>query len=227
MKAIGIFGGTFDPVHYGHLRTALEVKDFFSLNEVRLLPSVNPPTIGKLSSIITPGKFRIQMLRAALEKQDNLVLDDREFTHRSLKALQGPNFDKPVFTFDTLRTIRDENESSSICFILGMDAFSAFHTWHKNNEILKIANLIIIPRWVNDFSNSDNLIMSNWKTYLTKDINNIKNKAYGHIFKLPISRLDISSSQIRQQVKKGISPRYLLPEVVLDMVLSSKYYDRN
>jgi|TARA_B100001250_G_scaffold81449_2_gene67174 nicotinate-nucleotide adenylyltransferase len=227
MKAIGILGGTFDPVHHGHLRTALEIKNFFSLNEVRLLPSVNPPTIGKLSSIITPGKFRIQMLNAALEKQDNLVLDDREFTHKSLKDLQGPDFDKPVFTFDTLRTIRSENKFSSICFILGMDAFSTFHTWHKNNEILKIAHLIIIPRWGNDLSNSDDLIMLNWKKYLTEDINDIKNKTYGHIFKAPISRLDISSSQIRQQVKNGISPRYLLPKAVLDMVLNLKYYDRD
>ena len=224
MKNIGILGGTFDPIHYGDLRIAIEVKHLLSLSEVRLVPSANPPTLGKPSSLITPANYRLKMVKVALENQNDLVLDDREFTHSFLKQLQGPNSDAPIFSFHTLKTIREENELASICFILGMDVFSLFHTWYKSEEILKIANLIIVPRWGQQTLISDDSVISYWKNYMTKDISKIKNNTCGYIYTAPIGRLDISSSMIRDHFKNGINPKYLLPEDVLDLILNSKYY---
>src|SRR5262245_20791089 len=132
MQPIGLFGGTFDPIHHGHLRTAFELWQSLQLAEVRFLPTGSPPhRVEALAS----SEVRLDMVRAAVAGQPAFVVDDREVRRAGVS-----------YSFDTLAELRAEFPDRSLCLLLGMDAFLGLPNWHRWRELLDLAHVVVAHR---------------------------------------------------------------------------------
>ncbi|MEN8178257.1 MAG: nicotinate-nucleotide adenylyltransferase [Pseudomonadota bacterium] len=206
---IGIFGGTFDPIHFGHLRTALEVMQGAGLDEVRFIPlhqavHREQPVVG--------GRVRLRMIKAAIRGQPGFVADDRE-----LKRL-GESY-----TVDTLGSLRAEFSDRSICLIVGGDAFRQFLTWHRPLEILDLANLIVMQRPGHNDLN-DPALQTLMNERAADQAEQIRYQPAGKIFFQPVTQLEISATRIRTLIAEGGSARFLMPEPVLKIIQKENLY---
>ena len=209
MSPIGIFGGTFDPIHYGHLRTAFEMLQALRFDEVRFIPSGDPPHRGKTYA---GAPLRLEMVAAATQREDRFVVDDREL-HR----------DGPSYTVDTLASIRQEQADAALGLILGMDAFLGLCSWHRWEEILGLANIVVAhrPGWrAPDIGPLGELIAEHG----THRVDDLHENAAGCIHIHAVTQLEISSTEIRDLVVAGRDPRFLMPDVVRDIILNSNCY---
>ena len=132
MGPIGIFGGTFDPIHYGHLRTALELQEMLDLASVHFVPAATPP---HRETPMTDGKVRMRLVKAAIRGEKGFVADDRELRRAG-----------PSYTIDTLASFRAEFPRRSLCLLLGMDAFLGLPAWHRWRELLDLAHVVVAHR---------------------------------------------------------------------------------
>ncbi|MES9833947.1 MAG: nicotinate-nucleotide adenylyltransferase [Candidatus Thiodiazotropha sp. L084R] len=205
---IGIFGGTFDPIHYGHLRTALDVMQAVGLEQIRFIPLHGP--VHRNPPQASPG-VRLQMVEAAISGQDGFVADDRELKRAG-----------PSYTVDTLLDLREAFPDQTLCLLMGMDAFSGFPNWYKPDEILELAHLIVMRR-----PGEDQLSLAS-QNLLNKDqgpdISMVNQQSAGVILLQTVTQLDISSTRIRSMLSQGNLPRYLLPEAVLELVVEQELY---
>jgi len=197
---IGIFGGTFDPVHLGHLRTALDVYEALTLDELRFIP------LGQAvhrDQPQTPARQRLTMLQAAIEGQAGFVVDEREL-----------NQPKPSYSVHTLQSLRDDlGDETPLCLLLGRDAFLGFSDWHQPEKILQLAHLVVMDRPGHDLP-GEGALSDLMQGRVTIEVANLKQKPGGHILFQPVTRLAISSSDIRQRLADGRSIRWLVPERV-------------
>ncbi len=132
-RRIGIFGGTFDPVHNGHLRTALEVAELLAFDELRLVPASVPPHRG---APLATAAERLRMLQLAADAHPGFVVDDRELVRGGAS-----------YTIDTLRSLRAElGETVRLCLIVGMDAFAAIDTWKEWRALGDHAHIVVVQR---------------------------------------------------------------------------------
>ena len=129
---MGIFGGTFDPIHYGHLRTAFELWQSLKLAEVRFLPTGIPP---HRERTLADAALRVEMVRAAVADQPAFVVDDREVRRAGAS-----------YTVDTLTELRAEHPHRSLCLLLGMDAFLGLPAWHRWRELFELAHVVVAHR---------------------------------------------------------------------------------
>ena len=132
MRPIGIFGGTFDPIHYGHLRTALELKALLDLDKVHFVPCANPP---HRTAPMSDGALRLRMVEAAIRDEPKFVADDRELKRAGVS-----------YTIDTLASFRAELPGRSLCLLLGMDAFLGLPQWHRWRELTTLAHIVVAHR---------------------------------------------------------------------------------
>ena len=218
---IGLFGGTYNPVHFGHLRSALEVKEGFELDEVILIPAALPPH--KLSGEVAEAADRLLMLRLALEDTAGLKLSDVE--------LKRPG---PSYTIDTVqyfkRTLPPE---SRIFLIMGLDAFLEIDTWKSYEELLQQVPFIIINR-PKAGSEAYGFRREALKDYLKATISAdyafvesrrgfcCPNKQPVYVFE--VTALDISSTAVRRLIKKDRSVEYLMPQKVAEFIKSKGIY---
>ncbi len=200
---IGIFGGTFDPIHFGHLRTALEVQQTLGLTEVRLIPLQNPP---HRDPPIATTQQRLEMIAAAIAAEPKLQLDTREIER------EGESY-----TVHTLRSLRDELGDTPICLIIGSDAFRDFPAWHKPGEILQLAHVVVMQRPGEEHPDL-------YPERLTTSIEELTSNSAGHIWLQEVSQLQISATKIRELLQQGRSPRYLLPAPVLEIIEQQGIY---
>ena len=200
---IGILGGTFDPIHFGHLRTALEVQQALDLDEVRLIPLRDPP---HRSPPGAPAGQRLAMVQAAAADESFFRVDDREL-RRSGKS----------YTLETLQSLRIELGETPLCLIMGSDAFRGFPAWHEPGQILETAHLVIMRRPGEDPP-------SPYPDRVVPTPETLRSHKCGSILFLEVSQLEISSTRIRRLVSEGRSPRYLLPDPVLDIIREHKLY---
>ncbi|MCW8903039.1 nicotinate-nucleotide adenylyltransferase [Sedimenticola sp.] len=200
---IGILGGTFDPIHYGHLRTALDVQQTLGLEEIRLVPLRDPPH--RAHPTLSPAD-RLTLLHAAVDDNPLFRVDTREL-ERSGKS----------YTLDTLRSLRSEQPGDNFCLLLGSDAFNGFHTWHRPDEILKLAHLVVMQR-------PGEAEPAHYHEHLTHNPAALKQQAAGLILPLPVTQLEISATGIREMLGQGKSPRYLLPDAVLELIRQKRLY---
>ncbi len=212
MQPIGLLGGTFDPIHFGHLRIALEVREATGMEQVRLVPAAQPPHRE------TPGvtaEQRLEMVRAAVADEPALCVDDRELRR-----------DGPSYTVDTLAELRAEFPRTPICFILGSDAFQSLDSWHEWQRIFELAHLVIAarPGWRQD--ESSELGRQLGPRFVDK-AEQLTQRVAGSIFSCPVSQLAISATGIRRLLATGRNPRYLLPDVVLDLIYRNELYQRS
>ncbi len=129
---VGVFGGTFDPVHHGHLRTALEVLEGCGLEQLRLVPALVPPHRPQPRA---PAPLRLEMLRRAVAGEPRLVVDDRELRRGG-----------PSYTVDTLAELRAAVGTRPLCLVLGADAFLGLPGWHRWRELFALAHLVVVER---------------------------------------------------------------------------------
>jgi nicotinate-nucleotide adenylyltransferase len=207
---IGILGGTFDPIHFGHLRPALECRQALNLTQVRFIPlnvAVHRP------QPFATAAQRLQMLAVAINEHADFVLDTRE--------LERPG---NSFSFDTLTALRFEyGAQMPLCLLIGADAFAGFLTWHRPHDLLQLAHLVIMARPGCAPSTAPALLALE-RQHGTADPAALAAAPAGHIFRQTVTPLAISSTQIRQLVARGLSPRYLLPDPVLALIEREQLY---
>ena len=196
---IGVLGGTFDPIHYGHLRLALEVREALDLSEVRLVPNRTPPH-RDLPCI--DGARRAAWIKRAIGQNPELVLDSSELER-----------DSPSFTVDTLAAMRVERPDTPLCLILGMDAFAGFLQWREPERVLELAHLVLVPR--PDIQVALGLTLSNWLSERSvRDPARLSATRGGRIYQCTVTPLAIASRQIRALAASGRDARFLLPDAV-------------
>jgi nicotinate-nucleotide adenylyltransferase len=204
MNTIAIFGGTFDPIHNGHIQTSIAIQKQFNFDSYRFMPckspAIKPPTTASTAQ-------RVTMLELALQKYDEFTIDLREV-----------NRETPSYMVETLDSLRKEFIEASITLIIGYDAFLSLPKWHQGEEILKLANLLIINR--DDF-NSD-LIPNSLKTLIeihkVTDKKGILDKKQGVVETFNAGAYPISSTKIRYALKKQLNVSQLVPEEVYNYI---------
>jgi nicotinate-nucleotide adenylyltransferase len=206
---IGILGGTFDPIHYGHLRTALDVMQSLQLAEVRFIPLRNPP---HRDQPFTPAEHRLAMVEAAIADQPGFRIDARELEREGT-----------TYTIDTLHSLREELGDIPICLLLGTDAFLSLPGWHRPQEILELAHLVVMQRPGETEPHSAPLdkLMEGRHADSTDELNASPG---GRTLFQTVIQLEISATAIREMVRGGNSPRYLLPGPVLEIIDQQKLY---
>lgn len=209
MSPIGIFGGTFDPIHYGHLRTAFEMLQALRFGEIRFVPSGDPPHRGETYA---PAPLRLEMVRAATANEPSFVVDDCELQRNG-----------PSYTVDTLAAMRQEQPDASMGLILGMDAFLGLTSWHRWDEILNYAHIVVAhrPGWRAPDIGPLGELISEHGTHRIEDLHEHRNQRI-HIH--AVTQLEISSTEIRDLVSAGRDPRFLMPDVVRDVIVNSSCY---
>ncbi|HSX85238.1 MAG TPA: nicotinate-nucleotide adenylyltransferase [Cellvibrio sp.] len=208
-KTLGIFGGTFDPIHIGHLRMALEIKQQLHLDEMRLVPCYLPPHRP------APGataEQRVAMLTRALCDCAELVLDERELQRNKLS-----------YTYDTLCELRAElGEQASLCLCMGMDSFASLDTWHNWGQLLQLAHITVVarPGW---FLPESGVIAELLQMH-RNNTDVIAQQAAGAIVVLEQRLLPISATDIRAQVRAGNSPQFLVSDGVWNYIRDQQLY---
>ena len=213
MPAIGILGGTFNPVHYGHLRMAQELADILNLDSVRFIPAANPPHKDKPS---ISAEQRAAMVALAIAGNDAFVFDDREL-HRTGAS----------YTLDTLQSLREEfGKDTSITLFMGSDAFTKFDTWHCWQEIINHCHIALVQR--PQLRSHDQKLSKSLETFLhnhySENSDDLHNQSSGFITMRQITALDISSTAIRHALQHGDSVRYLMPDNVIDYIQQHQLY---
>ena len=209
MKPVGVFGGTFDPIHFGHLRTAFELLHALRLAEVRLVPAGNPPHRGVP---LCDAWHRLDMVRAAVADQPGFVVDDREVRR-----------DGPSYTVLTLRELRDEAPGRPLCLLLGMDAFLGLPQWHEWRSVLDLAHVVVAhrPGWTAPDAGTLGELLAERGTQRVEDLHE---SAAGRIHVRPVTQLEISSTDLRDLIVAGEDPRYLLPDAVRALIRDTGCY---
>jgi nicotinate-nucleotide adenylyltransferase len=202
-EKIGIIGGTFNPIHIGHLRSAEEVREAFGLERVIFIPSASPPHKDKGN--IIDARHRYKMVRLAVAKNPYFFASDIEIKRRGTS-----------YTVDTLRYIREKGvDGINIYFILGIDAFLEIETWKEARELFGLADFIVTNRPNPESPNQKLIIPKKIEGAFRKTDKNIFTHKSGHrIYYQEISALDISSSNIRERIKSRKSIRYLVTDNV-------------
>lgn len=195
---LGIFGGTFDPVHFGHLRPALDVKQALGLEQVRFLPNSVPP---HREQPWLDAVTRKSLLELALQEMPGFDLDCRELER------EGKSY-----MVDTLASLHEDFPDHHLCLILGMDAFSGLHQWHQWRRILDLCHIVVTGRPGFDWPSAAEL--QALEACRSSDADELKQAETGLILLQSVTQLDISASEIRKQLQAGLDIRYLLPEAV-------------
>ena len=209
-SAIGILGGTFDPIHYGHLRTALDLQQSLNLSEIRFIPCKQP--VHKAMPTISTTD-RIAMLKLATQDQKGFVIDTCELDRAT-----------PSYMIETLATLRAELPTTPLCLILGFDAFLGLPTWQEWEQLSEFAHFIIVKRGV-DTAITDKKLLPWVKKQEIHDPQLLHEKLAGYIlFQKLNTELKISATGIREQIKRGLNPRYLLPDAVLAYIDTHRLY---
>jgi nicotinate-nucleotide adenylyltransferase len=210
LNPMGIFGGTFDPIHYGHLRSAFELLEAIELSEVRFLPAGNPP---HRDSTYADARTRVALVRAAIDGEPRFILDDRELRR------EGPSY-----SVDTLLDLRAEFAHRSLCLVVGMDAFLGLPQWHQWREILELAHLVVAhrPGWQAPQSGALGELLADRGTARPQALHETR---AGRVYIRAVTQLEISSSAIRELVRAGRAPRYLVPDPVCRLLAESGCYN--
>lgn len=206
---LAVFGGTFDPVHFGHLRVAWEAAEFLAA-EVRMMPANVPP---HRPQPVASAEQRLAMLRVALKNQDRLILDDRELRR------EGPSY-----TVDTLIDLRKEvGQKRAVVMLVGADAWSGLASWHRWKDLFELAHVGVLTRAGHEAHESPELarFVSARRIGRVTDLNR---SAAGLVIDVPVSALEISATRIRNDLAAGREPRFLVPsELLADSALLEPY----
>jgi nicotinate-nucleotide adenylyltransferase len=206
---IGIMGGTFDPVHFGHLRAAVEVKEVLALDELRLVPCREPP---HRPMPVAAADMRLLMLKRAISNEPGLLVDSRELERSD-----------PSYTVETLHSMRKDFPSEKLGLILGIDAFRGLQSWYRWQELPKLAHFIVLHRPGYLPKIPEALSRLNLFRFLER-AEDFKEYATGCVVFQKVSQLEISSTAIREIIRQNKNPRFLLPDPILEIILEQHLY---
>ena len=216
---IGLFGGTFNPVHWGHVRTAAQLQKTLGMERVIMVPAGIPPH-RDLPDV--DAQTRLEMVEAAVKAQlamepGRIEVDDRELRRSG-----------PSYTVDTLKAYREQFPQQSIAFIVGADAFLQLHTWHEWQKIFEYAHLIVVHRPGWSLEKVDELLPDVLRPVVVArsvtDPGLLQKQLAGLLLCLNVTEINISSSEIRKKIASGESVEKWVPESVVNIIESRKLY---
>lgn len=208
-KPLGILGGTFDPIHYGHLRPAQEVLRALDLAEVRVIPAANPP---HRRAPLATAEQRLRMAELAVGEFPGLRVDDREIKRGG-----------PSYTVLTLEEMRREVGTQPLCLLLGVDAFEGIETWHQWQRLPELAHFVVMtrPGW----SLPANDVLPAWaRGRLARAAGELARTGAGKIYFQAVTPQDISATRIREAIARGEPVDGLLPPAVLGYLRANRIY---
>ncbi|ALQ52040.1 nicotinate-nucleotide adenylyltransferase [Nitrosomonas ureae] len=214
----GIYGGTFDPIHYGHLRIAEELLDHVGLKRILFIPSGAPRL--RVAPAASRG-HRSAMVRLAIQDNTRFSLDEREVNRPGIST-----------TIQSLREFRCElGDHAALCFILGIDAFVKIDHWMEWQELFALCHIILVarPGYV-PIGKNKTLSAEIQKEFVSRSVayaSDLESQSNGFIYTARTSLLEISASHIRSLIKNNKSIRYLLPENVVDYIQTNRLYTGN
>ena len=209
-KLVGIFGGSFDPVHHGHLRSMVELDEALSLDQLRLIPNRQSPLKDQPGASV---EQRLAMLQLATRHQPNWLIDERELGRSGLS-----------YTVDSLLELKQEVAGDArLCLIMGTDAFAAFDRWHQWQQILELAHLVIMARPGEHLPEQGPVadLLSERKA---DSVSELADKTAGSILLQKLTPMRVSATEIRQRLQAGHSIRYLVPDSVWEYVCKHQLY---
>ena len=210
LKLIGVLGGAFDPIHYGHIKLAKAWQDVATLSKVLFIPSGLAPH----KNIVLENKHRVEMLNLALNPYTNFFTDDREIK-------KNQNDLKPSYTIETLQSlIIEKKEDQAFCFLMGSDAFLNLESWHLWNELFNYCHILIVERRESPIivDQLTSALKKEWGERITQNIEDLRGSSYGLIMTKKFEYIDISSSQIRDAIYSNKNLTNLLPTAVADYI---------
>ncbi len=213
MKPIGIFGGTFDPVHFAHLRVALELKEQLGLASVHFIPCHIPPHRGQPHA---NSEQRRTMLELALADEPGLLCDTRELQRAG-----------PSYTVDTLHSLREEyGPEQPLCLVIGADAFVGLPSWYHWQELVRLAHIVVAhrPGWQLDEAALDAPLRQLLQQHSLGAAAGLRQAPAGGVLAQAVTQLAISATDIRQRVAAGRSASYLLPQSVWHYIQQQNLY---
>ncbi|MDI3262136.1 MAG: nicotinate-nucleotide adenylyltransferase [Fulvimonas sp.] len=199
-RPLAILGGTFDPVHLGHLNAAWEAAELLDA-EVRLLPARQPP---HRPPPVADAASRAAMLRIALRGQSRLVLDTRELDRAG-----------PSYTVDTLLDLRAEQGTRPLVLLLGEDAFAGLTSWYRWQKLFALAHIGVLTRPGTE-PGCPQALRETLARRRVDDPALLRREPAGRVLALPVTPLEISATRVRELIAQGREPRYLLPAGLSD-----------
>lgn len=206
---VAIFGGTFDPVHYGHLRAAWEAREALEVEDFRFVPAGTPPHRG---AGVSEAGHRLAMLEQALPEGCGFHIDARE--------MRRPG---PSFMVDTLEEMRRELGNAPLLLLIGQDSANTLDSWQRWEDLFSLAHLVVMSR-AGDIQRYSEALGEAIRPRLVSDIADLRAAPCGHLARVQVTSLAISSSRIRELLAQGRSPRYLLPGAVLAYIEQAGLY---
>lgn len=211
-QAIGVFGGTFDPIHFGHLRPALELYEQLNLQRMLMLPCAVP---AHRPQPLATAEQRLAMLHLAIADEPRLEADLRELKRGGTS-----------YMVDTLHSLRREVGRKPLCLCLGLDAFLGLPGWHQWQELLDLAHIVVAhrPGWTLEMESIEPELQRLIAVHLhDSDVSECERSA-GALLLQPVTQLAISATDIRERISSGRSARYLMPEPVWNYIQKMKLY---
>jgi len=217
-RPLGIFGGTFDPVHYGHLRLAEESLDALNLGAVRWIPAGQP---ARRASPRVGAEERLNMVRLAIAGNPRFELDAAE-----VEAAQ-PSYTVP--TLERLRRLEVIGEHRPLVLLLGADAFAGLEDWHRWLSLFDLAHIAVAhrPGFPIDADRLPSALADIFRTRFCAEPASLNTAPAGRIVSFAMTPLDISATKIRTLLSKGQSTRYLMPDAVIDFIQKHNFYPEN
>ena len=207
---VGIFGGSFDPVHHGHLRTLVDLEEALGFDQLRLMPAHQSPHKEQ------PGATnaqRLTMLKLAVTGHDHWLIDERELQRGGAS-----------YTVDSLQELhRELGDDSHLCLIMGTDAFAAFDRWHQWQTILNLAHIVVVQRPGEHLPDSGQ-VAELVEQRSAESVDQLRQQQSGLVLQQTLTPIDISATDIRQRVTAGSSIRYLVPDAVWNMIQEQHLY---
>lgn len=210
-KPLGVLGGTFDPIHYGHLRAAYELAEVLDLGQVCFLPAGDPP---HRETPAATAALRARLVAAAIADEPRFAIDEREL-HRS-----GPSY-----TVLTLEELRREHGSRPLVLLLGSDALAGLASWHRWRDVVSLAHVAVALRPGSDLPVDGDVArwLDTARTTVARDLHAAP---AGRVYCHAMTPLDISATGLRTLLSAGRDPRYLMPDAVRRMILDTGAYAR-
>lgn len=209
LNSLAVMGGTFDPIHIGHLRSALEARELLGCEQLRFIPCLQPP---HRAMPTISGAQRLRMIELAIADAPGFAVDSRE--------LGRPG---PSYTIDTLAELRAElGAHCTLYLIIGMDAFTELDTWQRWNELLDFAHIVVMCRPQSELPRHG--AVARLLHERQRDVSELKKTAHGGIAVVKLTPLPISATAIRLLISSKRSPRYLLPDSVWAFIREQRLY---
>ena len=213
MQSLGIFGGTFDPVHFGHLNPVRETASALGLEQVRFVPAANPP---HRSEPVASTHDRLAMIRLALKDYPEFRIDERELNRTGSS-----------YTINTLESFRAQfGDNLPIMMLVGADVFNEFNTWHQWQQIPDLAHIIVMTRPGYPVVDASFFENPNWK--ISKNVNDLHSQPQGLVFFQDVTPINISATKIRSLLEKKMTAdtglSQALPPSVIEYIKLNNLY---